>query len=169
MVEFQQGNGGGAIHWKKFGFHLALLFFVSLGSSVSTWYVLSRQPRETSWQKILDLTPDQEKKFAVMESDFNLALKQIAAEDAQNKIALCSYLHSEKMEPKDIEDMTKKMAGLYEQKQKTLATSLMSISNLLTPEQRKKFSTRLMHEICVSCKKTTGTEQCICGMCEHHT
>ena len=156
------------MNWKRFGLHLSLLFVVSLGSSVATWHVLTHQAKETSWKKVLNLTPEQEKKFSAMESEFNLTLKQIAVEDAQNKISLCSYLHSEKMDAKDIDVMTRKMAGLYEQKQKTLATTLASISSLLTPEQRRIFSTKLMHEICVSCKKMTGTDQCLCGMCEHH-
>ena len=155
--------------WKKFGLYLALLFVVSAGSSVATRVVLTRQANETSWRRILNLTPEQEKIFSAMESDFNLALKQIAVEDAQNKISLCAYLHSEKMDPKNIDAMTRKMAVLYEQKQKRLVTTLASIPNLLTPEQRKTFSTKLMHEICVSCKKATGTDQCVCGMCEHHT
>ncbi len=176
MSEIQRSDGGSssqnkgnAANWKKFSLHLALLFLVSLGSSAATRYVMTRQKTDAPWKKVLNLTPEQEHKFTGMELEFNLAQKQLAFEDAQNKISLCAYLCSEKMEAKDIETMAKKMAGLYEQKQKTLAMTLAAISNLLTPQQKKIFSTKLMHEICVSCKQAGSTGHCLCGMCERHS
>ena len=125
--------------WKKFGFYLALIFLVSVGLSVITRYALIHQAKETSWSKMLSLTPEQEKKFSAMESEFNLLLKQITVEDAQNKVSLCAYLHSAKMGPKDMEKMTHKMAGLYEQKQKQLPQHSLLFPACLLPSREKHF------------------------------
>lgn len=168
MTETQRINGGSgnAMNWKRFGLHLGLIFIASLGSSLATWSILSRPAKEISWKKTLDLTPDQEKQFSAMESEFNSALNDIAVQDAQNKISLCSLLPSEKIDSENIDATTKKMAELYQQKQKRIVGSLASISGMLTPEQRKTFSAKLMQEICASCRKTSGADQCMCGMCK---
>lgn len=156
------------MNWKRFCSQIAVLFFVSVVASATTWFVMTRQnAKEVSWKEMLNLMPEQEQRFSALESEFNLALKEISVQDAQNKITLCSYLHSGKMDESSISSTTKKMADLYEEKQKKIATVLASISSFLTPEQRKVFSNKLMHEVCASCRKSTGAEKCLCGMCDH--
>lgn len=158
------------MNWKRFGLNLIVLFAVSFGSSVTTWYWLTHQKQtQVSWKDYLDLSPEQEKQFSALESEFNLALKDIAVSDAQNKVSLCSYLHSPEINPEELKSTAKKMAQSYGVKQEKIAMTLASIAGILTPEQKKRFSNRLMHEVCVSCKKSTGTEKCLCGMCGHHT
>lgn len=157
------------MNWKHFSFLLALAFLISIGSSLTTRYVMSQhQERQTSWKETLSLTPDQEKKFSTLESDFNLALKDIAVQDAQNKIALCSYLRSENRTPEAMKAASKKMADTYQVKQYKIAMTLAAITEILTPEQKQLFTNRLMHEVCMSCKMATGTKKCVCGMCDHH-
>ncbi len=158
------------MNWKRFSLLLALVFLISIISSLTTRYVMSRhQEKQTSWKEMLSLTPDQEKMFSALESEFNIALKGIELQDAQNKIALCSYLRSENRTPEAMKASSKKMADAYQVKQNKIAMTLASITEILTPEQKQLFTDRLMHEVCVSCKKATGTEKCICGMCDHHT
>jgi hypothetical protein len=167
------GNGGSlrndkgnTMNWKKLSFLLALTFLISAGSSLITWYILSRQQKvsQDSWKEMLNLTPDQEKKFSALEAEFNLAMKDISVQDAQNKIFLSSYLGDDMQKP-EIKSAAQKMAWVYQKKQEKIATTLASIAAILTPDQRRKFSQRLMHEICVSCRKTMDTVQCLCGMC----
>ena len=154
--------------WKKMGFLLVLLFAVSFGSSVSTWFWITH-PREekTSWKDYLSLSADQEKKFSSLESDFNLALKEMAIQDAQDKVFLCSYLRSPDVRSQEAKSAAQKMARNYGMKQEKIAMTLVAIAGILTPDQQKKFANRLMHEVCVSCKKITRNDQCLCGMCSH--
>ena len=158
------------MNWKKFGLQLIILFAVALGSSIVTWHWMTPQKEKpVSWKEYLELSLNQQKKFSALESEFNLALKDIAVYDAQNKIALCAYLHSSNIHPKEIKTTTQKIAQNYGVKQEKIAMTLISISEILNPEQKKKFTDMLMHELCISCKKTTGTEKCLCGICEHHS
>ena len=144
----------------------ALLFLVSLVSSSTAWYMAThKEKKEISWKETLHLNPEQEKKFSDLESALNDTLKEMNREEAQNKISLCAHLHNGKMDEEKIKSSSKKMAEIYEQKQEKTAAILASISSLLTPEQRKTFSQRLMQEVCVSCQKSTEQEKCLCGMC----
>lgn len=157
------------INWKKVGLHLLLLLFVSAASTLATWVVLTqRQVKETSWKELLHLTPEQEKKFSELESQFNFTLKEITIEDAQNRIFLCSYLHEDQINPEKVKLTAKEMALTYQKKQEKIAATLAAISNFLTPAQRKTFSHKLMQETCLSCQKATEKEKCLCGMCESH-
>lgn len=97
-----------------------------------------------------------------------MALKDIEVHDAQNKIFLCSYLGEELKKP-DMKSAIQKMVWVYQTKQEKIASTLASMSAILTPEQRRTFSQALMSQICVSCKKSTGMDQCLCGMCSHHS
>ncbi len=158
------------MNWRKLSSLLILAFIVSIGSSLTTWYVLThREQKQISWKELLKLTPEQEKTFSALEAEFNTALKDIETQDAQDKMKLCSYLHTENMTPEEMKPVTKKMAENYEAKQEKIAMTLAAITRTLTPEQRKTFTNTLMHEICVSCKKATGMKDCLCGMCERHT
>ncbi|MBI2119928.1 MAG: Spy/CpxP family protein refolding chaperone [Elusimicrobia bacterium] len=157
------------INWKKIALHLLLLLFVSLASTLTTWYVLTqREVKQPSWKELLRLTPEQEKKFLELESDFNFTLKEITVEDAQNRISLCSYLHQDESDPEKLKLKAKEMALTYQKKQEKIAATLAAISNFLTPEQRKTFSHKLMQETCVWCQKAVKNQKCLCGMCESH-
>lgn len=154
------------IHWKKFALLLAGVLVVSTGSSLLTWFYLSRGASgHQSWDKLLNLTPGQSEKFSKMESDLNFTLKDMDLDDAQNKIALCSYLHEGQQPEAELRSTTRKMAETYQKKQEKIALTLASISGILTPEQRKTFLSRLMREVCVSCRRSTGVDTCLCGMC----
>ncbi len=152
--------------WNKIISLLMLTFLVSATSSTATWLVLNRKKTEkVSWTKILSLTPDQAKQFTAFESELDSTLKELETEDAQNKIFLCSYLDSMGEPGKDMKAPVKKMGEVYEKKQEKIANAFASISGILTPEQRKIFSHRLMQEVCMSCRKATKAEKCLCGMC----
>ncbi len=158
------------MNWKRFGLYLIVLFIVSFGSSVTTWYWLTDQKeKQVSWKDYLSLSTEQEKIFSALESELTLALKDIAVYDAQNKVSLCSYLHSSEIKPEEVKSTAQKMAHNYGIKQEKIAMTLASIAAILTPEQKKRFTSRLMHEVCVSCKNATETDKCLCGMCGHHT
>jgi Spy/CpxP family protein refolding chaperone len=154
---------------KKIAFFLAVVFAVSAISSTATWLaVTKRQEIQVSWKETLNLTPEQEAKFASLEAEFSQALKEMEMEDARNKVTLCSYLGRNEKNT-DIMSTARRMAQAYQIKQEKIAMTLVSISEILTPEQKQLFTNRLMHEVCVSCRKTTGTEKCLCGMCDHHS
>lgn len=157
------------MNWKKLSFLFTLAFLISIGSSLTTWHVLNRHHKETQplWKDLLSLTPEQEKKFSALEADFNLALKDIEVHDAQNKIFLCSFLAEGLKEP-EMKSAIRKMAWVYQAKQGKIASALASMSAILTPDQRKIFSQTLMRQVCVSCRKSKSTDQCLCGMCGHH-
>ena len=157
------------MNWKRLSFLLALAFLISIGSSLTTWHVLNRHKEiQPSWKELLSLTPEQVKKFSALEAEFNLALKDIEVHDAQNKIFLCSYL-GEGLNKPEIKSAIQKMVWVYRVKQEKIASTLTSISAILTPDQRRIFSQTLMRQVCVSCRKSTGADQCLCGMCDHHT
>ncbi len=156
--------------WKSLFKVLVLSLFVSIISSFSTWYLLSgKQEKQRSWIEILNLTPQQEVEFSKLESELNGVLKEVSLEDAQNKIYLCAHLAKEEMSAEDMKAATQKAVASYGQKQEKVASVLARISGSLTPEQKKKFTARLMHEICVSCRESMGNGKCLCGMCEHKT
>lgn len=175
MTELQGKNGGfsgsdksnAIMNWKKLVLYLAVIFVVSLGSSVVTWHQLShKKEKQISWKEILNLTPDQEKKFSALESEFNIALKDISIQDAQNKIFLCSYL-GDHLQKAEIKSAIQKMTWVYQKKQERIASTLVAMSAILTPDQKRIFSKRLMKEACSCCSETTGTGECLCGMCKH--
>lgn len=156
--------------WKGLFKVVVLSLFVSILSSLTTWYLLThRQGRDLSWKEILSLSPEQNVEFSKLESELNLILKEISVEDAQNKVSLCAHLAKEEMSPEDMKQATQKVVASYEQKQKKVANVLSRITGTLNLDQKKKFTARLMHEICVSCREATGHDQCMCGMCEHHS
>ena len=149
---------------KKIIFSLLVVFAVSSLSSIATWQVLTKnQERQVSWKELLKLTPEQETRFVSLESEFGQALKEMEADDARNKIDLCSYLGEEKT--RDLKSAAEKMGKVYTKKQEKIGMTLASISSFLQPEQRKIFAQRLMQEVCVSCRKSTGSQKCLCGMC----
>ena len=153
------------MNWKKPLVWFAVIFAVSAASSTATWYVLTRHPaEEPPWKEVLDLNPEQAAKFDSIESEFNLALQDISVQDARNRIFLCSYL-GEGLKKSEIKSATRKLTWVYEKKQERIAAALASLSDILTPEQRAVFSRTLMHRACESCRKDTGREQCLCGMC----
>lgn len=151
---------------KKILFLLAGTLIISTLSSALTYLFLNRQQiQKSSWKKALNLTAEQKQKFLQRESELNSVLKEIEVEEAQNKIFLCSYLTAANETPKSLDSATVKMAEIYRKKQAKIAATLASISELLNPEQKKLFSRKLMQEVCLSCRNTTGTNQCLCGLC----
>ncbi len=156
--------------WKSLVKILFISLIVSLLSSFSTWYLLTqRGEKQNSWREILKLTPQQAVEFSKLESELNGVLKEISLEDAQNKIFLCAHMATETIGAEDRKEATHKVVASYEQKQEKVSSILAKISSVLTPEQKKKFTARLMREICVSCRESMGNGECICGMCEHKT
>ena len=147
-----------------------LVFAVAAASSLATLWILNRKGavkeiKSPDWKAILRLTPEQEKKFASLESEFKITMNELETEDAQNKIFLCSYLGNGIKKP-EIKSAAKKMSWVYEKKQEKMGAILASIAGILTAEQKRIFSQTLMHETCLSCRKKTGDEKCLCGMCD---
>ncbi len=173
VAELLRRNGGwyegNTMFWKKVIPPLIILFLVSFASSAATWVVLSHQFKGAKpWKEILNLTQDQEKKFNVLEADLKNVLKESEIDEAQNKIMICSYLNTGSVDAEQIKLSAKKMAESYEKKQQKTAMALASISAILTPDQKNVFAKSLMHEVCVSCRESTGHEKCLCGSCSHH-
>lgn len=157
------------LRWKRILPSIFLLFLVSFVSSASTWYVITHKSKSAKpWKEILGLTQDQEKKFSAFELELQNVLKESEIEEAQNKILFCSLLNTGGAEPEQMKSSAKKLADAYEKKQEKAAMALASISSILTPGQKKIFSESLMHEVCVSCRQSTGHEKCLCGSCSHH-
>ena len=119
----------------------------------------------TGFAKMLDLNAEQSKQFAVLETGLGAALKDLTLEDAQNKIAICAFLHDGAVSETVLDASVRKMGETYRARQAKIARSLKDISAILTPKQREIFAQRLMHEVCMSCRTKTSGQKCICGMC----
>ena len=151
---------------KKIASTLIVLFLVSFGSSYLTRLALKKNaPKPASWQKELNLSQDQAVQFARMEQELNRTMKDIETEDAKSKIYLCAHL-GEPSKSGEIKETAKNLTLAYQKRQEKIAGTLSAIAGVLTPEQRKIFSHKLMQEVCVACRDAKSTDQCLCGMCK---
>ena len=139
--------------------------FAISGLSSRLRRVLTHRSVEPVSAKMLDLNAEQSKQFAVLETGLGAALKDLTLEDAQNKIAICAFLHDGAVSETVLDASVRKMGETYRARQAKIARSLKDISAILTPKQREIFAQRLMHEVCMSCRTKTSGQKCICGMC----
>lgn len=158
-------------------FSLGGLFFMGLAMATTYFclehFVYSRKfsktcslSRDQKWTHLLGLTPEQEKQLAPFDAALEKDLQEIQLKMAQERMALCTILRDNVGDSKDLEVLVNRIAALESQQQTEVVRHLVNVRNVLTPEQKTKFFSAIMQDICQGCRAISGDGKEICGMCK---
>jgi Spy/CpxP family protein refolding chaperone len=120
-----------------------------------------------TWSKLLNLTKEQRAKIRPMEKDLKTDMGRLQNELAQKQIALCQLMMSPGQPDRKALDQTlDEVSALQKQKEEKTLDHLMSLREVLTPEQQKTLFSTMMMDICQGCRQATGTQKDHCGHCK---
>jgi len=120
-----------------------------------------------TWPKLLNLSDQQRSQIQPMEKALRADMNHLQDELAQKQIALCGMMMSSAQpDPKVMDKTVQEISTLQMEKEKKTLAHLMSLRQMLTPEQQKTLFTTMMMDICRGCRKTTGGRKDYCGLCK---
>ncbi len=118
------------------------------------------------WANELSLTLEQKKKIEPDGASLKKDLQPIQVKLAEERIALCRLIQEEPANSKKVTDYSQRVSALEAEQQKLVINHLIVMRDIITPGQREKLFSSLMHEICMSCRKIVPGQKCLCGMCD---
>lgn len=117
------------------------------------------------WAHSIGLTKDQEKKLEPMELSLKTDIDSLQIKLAQERIALCSLMHSASGDSKELDAYINRIGALEAEQQRRVVGHLLAMRDILTPIQKDKFFAAIMQGICQGCRTSTGNNKDMCGMC----
>ncbi|MBI3292854.1 MAG: periplasmic heavy metal sensor [Elusimicrobia bacterium] len=125
-----------------------------------------RDATQRNWERLLDLDPRQRAELARIETGFSQDLKQLETELAKTRMALCRVLRQAPTGTPAVDPYIQTVARLQTDQEQRVVSHLTQLRRLLRPDQDQRLFETLMQDICTGCRTATGSDQCICGMCE---
>lgn len=117
------------------------------------------------WAHSIGLTKEQEDKLEPLESALEKDINVLQMKLAQERMGLCSLIRNGGSNSKDIDDYVARVGLLESQQLKRVLHHLISMRDLLTPEQKNSFFDAVMRDICAGCRSAAGDGADLCGMC----
>jgi Spy/CpxP family protein refolding chaperone len=164
---------------KKFILIIGAGFLIVLGFAASTTYMCLKHfsncqtvapsmaiSSAHEWAHKIGLTEDQEQKLAPYEASLKKDMQSIQVKLAEERIALCRLIQQEPANSKKVTEYTERVSALEAKQQQLVINHLIVMRDILTPDQRQKLFSSLMHEICVGCRQMVPGQKCMCGMCK---
>ena len=120
-----------------------------------------------TWPKLLNLSAEQRSKVQPLEKDLAGDMNRLQNDLTQKQIALCRAMMSPaRPDAKAMARTVDEISTLQKQEQQKMLAHLLSLRQVLTPDQQKVLFTTMMQDICQGCRRTTGAKQDYCGLCK---
>ena len=157
------------------GFLLGIILIV--GVSGGTTYFFLHHVQKThralspgassiyGWSKEVKLTQEQKEKLTPLETALKKDLDGFQTQLAENRMAICELLAKEAPDTPGLNAYVQKVSALEGAQQRRVVEHLLRVRDILTSEQKTKFFAAIMQDICVSCRKASHLNDCVCGLC----
>lgn len=157
-----------------FGVGFLLILGVGLGTTYLCLkhFVYSRRTEMSKgmlsahgWSNAIGLTKAQEEKLKPLETSLKKDVKGLQLKLARERMVLCSLLREGDSGSEKLDEYISRVGALESQQQRRVVQHLMAVRDILTSDQKDKFFSAIMQDICQSCRTTIGIGNDVCGMC----
>jgi Spy/CpxP family protein refolding chaperone len=152
--------------------YLGLLITVAAVSAGTSYWVSRKSAQKAggpaTWLHEAELSSDQLQKLEPHEAALKRDLDSLQIVLAKERLSICDLIRSDNHDPVELQQHVTRVAQLEAAQQEVVVRHLMTVSQVLTPEQKDKFFDTMMRDICVGCRQMSckpGTP-CMCGHCD---
>lgn len=114
----------------------------------------------------MDLSNEQQMKIKQLGGEFNKNFTDIQTQLATERISLCTLMMSTAAANAGVQPYIGRISRLETDQHRLVVEHLLSLKDVLNPEQNKKFFGAMMEDICQGCQEMCGISKDFCGMCE---